>query len=62
MNPQILAVSALLLAALPAQNARVAVGERMPDVELAGLANGDGRTKLSEFRGQPVVVDFWGTR
>lgn len=56
-----LAVIAGSLVAQPPQKADV--GQQVPDFDLpAILLNGDGRTKLSEFRGSPVVLDFWGTR
>ena len=39
------------------------VGQQVADFEFPTfLQNGDGRTKLSEFRGSVVLVDFWGTR
>ncbi|MBS3109108.1 redoxin domain-containing protein [Candidatus Woesearchaeota archaeon] len=37
----------------------VAIGEMAPDFGLEAL---DGRTvKLSEFRGKPVIINFWAT-
>lgn len=43
--------------------AQAEVGEKVPDFELGEVVqNGDGRTSLAEFRGSPVLVDFWGTR
>jgi hypothetical protein len=38
------------------------VGQQVPDVTFPTFLNGDGRQKLSEFFGQPVVIDQWGTR
>lgn len=35
------------------------VGEAVPEIEFGPLLHGDGRTRLSEFRGQPVVVIEW---
>jgi hypothetical protein len=47
--------------ALPAMaQERAKVGDKMPDATFEFL-NGDGRTKLSEFFGQPIVLDNWGT-
>ena len=37
------------------------VGERVADVTFPQLLNGDGRQKLSDFHGQPIVIDLWGT-
>ena len=52
-----------LLVALPlAGQERAAVGQRVPDVTFPQFLNGDGRQKLSEFFGQPVIIDRWGTR
>jgi hypothetical protein len=35
------------------------VGEPVPDFELRQVLGGDGRTRLSEFRGQPVLIADW---
>lgn len=52
-----------LLAALPvAAQQRASVGQPVPDVTFPEFLNGDGRQKLSDFLGQPVVIDLWGTR
>ncbi|MFT4840726.1 MAG: hypothetical protein ACI8UD_003427 [Planctomycetota bacterium] len=52
-----------LMAALPlAAQQRASVGEPVPDVTFPEFLNGDGRQKLSEFFGQPIVIDRWGTR
>jgi hypothetical protein len=40
---------------------RAEVGQQVPDFTFAKLRNGDGRQKLSEFRGQVVMLEFWGT-
>ena len=37
------------------------VGDKVPSFAMEKLLNGDGRNNLDEFRGQPVLVDFWGT-
>lgn len=37
------------------------VGAKVADVTFPQLLNGDGRQKLSEFYGQPIVIDIWGT-
>jgi hypothetical protein len=36
--------------------------EKVGDFDFQNLLNGDGRTSLSEFFGQPVLLDWWGTR
>lgn len=48
----------LVLAALPAA-AQVALGEKVLDQELVPVMNGDGRTRLSDFVGQPVLIATW---
>lgn len=37
------------------------VGDKVADFAFGPMLNGDGRRKLSEFRGQPILIDFWGT-
>ncbi len=57
------ALATQLAAALPlAAQQRASVGEPVPDVTFPEFLNGDGRQKLSDFYGQPVVIDRWGTR
>lgn len=51
----------LLAAPLFAQQA-AGLGDQVPDFAFPKLLNGDGRQNLAEFFGQPVVIDFWGTR
>ena len=47
----------------PAQDQQVAqVGDQVAEFTFGPMLNGDGRAKLSEFRGQPILIDFWGTR
>jgi hypothetical protein len=54
---------AVAMLALPlAAQQRANVGEKVPDVTFPAFLNGDGRQMLSEFYGQPVVIDMWGTR
>lgn len=49
--------------ALPlAAQERAAVGQKVPDTTFPTFLNGDGRQKLSEFFGQPVLIELWGTR
>lgn len=48
-----------LLMALPL--AAQAVGDKVGDCQFPTFLNGDGRQKLSEFYGQPVMIDVWGT-
>lgn len=38
------------------------VGEKIADATFPDFVNGDGRQKLSDFYGQPIVIDLWGTR
>jgi len=38
------------------------VGEKIADATFPAFLNGDGRQKLSDFYGQPIVIDLWGTR
>jgi len=40
----------------------VSVGQPMPDLRLQGVLGGDGRERLSEFRGQPVLIAHWGMK
>lgn len=40
----------------------IQVGAKVPDHDFQGFHEGDGRTKLSEFIGSPVLVEWWGTR
>ncbi|MEZ5964750.1 MAG: hypothetical protein R3F56_12960 [Planctomycetota bacterium] len=37
------------------------VGDKVAEFSFGPMLNGDGRRKLSEFRGQPILIDFWGT-
>lgn len=54
-------LSAALLLALPTlAQKRAAVGDQVPEFSFGQLLNGDGRQNLSDFYGQPVVIDFWG--
>jgi hypothetical protein len=55
--PLLVAVSALS----PARGDKVAAGQPVPDFELRTVLGGDGRTKLSEFRGQPVLIVWYST-
>ena len=56
-----LIVTSLLLALPVAAQQRAAVGEKVPEVTFPPFLNGDGRQALSEFFGQPVMIDIWGT-
>ncbi len=51
-------LGALCLAAL-AGGESAAIGQPVPDFELKAVFGGDGRTRLSEFRGQPVLIADW---
>ena len=62
----LLALGVLLSTGLRAQDEpaaklpKTAIGERLPDLAFRDfLAGGDGRQKLSEFRGQPVLIVNW---
>lgn len=48
-----------LLSPLAAQQATV--GAKAADCTFPTFFNGDGRQQLSDFYGQPVVIDQWGT-
>jgi hypothetical protein len=52
--------AAALVLPLVAQE-RAQVGQKVPDATFPTFLNGDGRQKLSEFYGQPVMIDQWGT-
>ena len=54
----LVAVTAMVLP-LAAQ-ARAEVGQKIPDVTFPAFLNGDGRQAMSEFFGQPVMIDIWG--
>jgi hypothetical protein len=59
----ICSITLLATGALSAQQpADVQVGEKVPDHEFGEILFGDGRTKLSEYIGQPVLLEWWGTR
>lgn len=60
MNPRFVFAATLLALPLAAQQ-RAAVGDKVPDVTFPAFLNGDGRQSLSEFFGQPVMIDLWGT-
>lgn len=58
-----LLITVLASGALSAQQpADVQVGEKVPDHDFGAMLFGDGRTKLSEYIGQPVLLEWWGTR
>ncbi len=51
-----------LLLTLPmAAQQRASVGEKIPETTFPQFLNGDGRQNLSEFFGQPIMIDIWGT-
>lgn len=54
--------SSILVSVLAPAQQTAAVGKAVPDFELPALIHGDGRRKLSEFFGSPVLFEFWGTR
>ena len=60
MQPRLALAVALLALPLAAQQ-RANIGDKIPDVTFPAFLNGDGRQSLSEFFGQPIVIDRWGT-
>lgn len=55
----VVAVSAPLAAQQPA--AKFAVGDVAPDIEVSKAWNNNGKTKMSDFRGEYVLLNFWAT-
>ncbi len=55
------AAAALALATAPA-GAQIQVGDRPEFTFRDGLYGVPGATSLADFRGKPVLVDFWGTQ
>jgi len=49
----------IALVASTADAQPIRVGERAPEIDFPTLAG--GRAQLSQLRGRPVVVTFWGT-
>lgn len=56
-----LSIALMLLAAPLAAQKVASVGEALPEFAFPKFLNGDGRQSISEFYGQPVMIDFWGT-
>jgi peroxiredoxin len=44
-----------------AQQADLALAEEVPDLALPVLGSDDQEISLADYRGQPVVVNFWGS-
>jgi thiol-disulfide isomerase/thioredoxin len=46
-----------------AQNSRTAlkIGDKVPDIEFKMLNHSSKSTKLSDYRGKVVILDFWTT-
>jgi len=63
MKNLVLALAFLLVpgALIPAGPEKVSPGQPLPELELKTVLGGDGRTKLSEFRGQPVLIAWYST-
>jgi thiol-disulfide isomerase/thioredoxin len=59
MNRRLVPVFLMLALPLAAQQ-RAAVGDMVPDFSFGQMLRNDGRQRLSDFYGQPVVLDFWG--
>jgi glutaredoxin-dependent peroxiredoxin len=53
-----LAVAAALAAGCPARSEAVEVGQKAPDFSLPSTTG--GKISLSQFRGQPVLIEFYG--
>ncbi len=51
-----------MLAAAPALQAQSQVGDQPEYKFREAPFNGMGVTSLADFRGKPLLVDFWGTR
>lgn len=51
-------VATFLLSVIAAQ--APAVGSKVGEAVFPAFLNGDGRQLLSDFHGQPVVIDQWG--
>jgi len=47
-------------AKVAAQGATPAVGEITLDYDFKNMISGDGRTSLKEFRGNVILLDWWG--
>jgi hypothetical protein len=45
---------------LATQGATPAIGEITLDYKFTGLISGDGRTSMKEFRGNVILLDWWG--
>jgi thiol-disulfide isomerase/thioredoxin len=59
LAPYLLAIGALSAGTPDATAQKLGRGTAAPEIDLPTLAG--GRVKLSELRGKPVVVTFWGT-
>ncbi|HLQ38038.1 MAG TPA: hypothetical protein VK348_09560 [Planctomycetota bacterium] len=42
------------------QPAAAKVGDKVPEFTFPQFHNGDGRQKLSDFIGHPLMIEFWG--
>ena len=51
-------LASALTAGLPARAEAVEVGQKAPDFNLP--ATSGGNVSLSQFRGQPVLIEFYG--
>jgi hypothetical protein len=57
----LVSVLAVLSALGSPRGEKAVAGQPVPDFELRTVVGGDGRTKLSEFRGQPVLIAWYST-
>ena len=53
-----MAVAGVLVAGRPARSEAVEVGQKAPDFSLPSTTG--GKISLSQFRGQPVLIEFYG--
>jgi hypothetical protein len=55
------AMTPLVAAGEDTAPATAAVGQLAPEIQVTDWINGDGRTSISDFRGEVVFLEFWGT-
>jgi hypothetical protein len=55
------AIPLIPLLVVPQAVGKVAAGQPFPEFQFQAVLGGDGRTKLSEFRGQPVLISWYST-
>lgn len=60
MKAPALLLSSAVLSFAPQAAAQLEVGDQPQYTFRAPLQNGMGATELADFRGKPVLVEFWG--